>query len=54
LLDPDANAKGQTLISGRGSRVGLYVIPTDEERMIANHTLTLLVERGIWNRPMAR
>jgi acetate kinase len=31
LLDPDANSKGQTSIAGSGSRVGLYMIPTDEE-----------------------
>jgi hypothetical protein len=28
------------------SRVGLYVLPTDEELMIARHTLALLVARG--------
>jgi acetate kinase len=41
-LDPAANAAGETSISRRGSSVGLYVIPTDEELMIARHTLALL------------
>src|SRR5262249_49978327 len=41
-LDPAANANGTTVISDRDSRVGLYVVPTDEELMIAKHTLALL------------
>ena len=41
-LDPEANAVGQLLISRRDSRVALYVIPTDEELMIARHTLSML------------
>ena len=41
-LDPAANAAGQTTISAPGSRVALYVVPTDEELMIARHTLALL------------
>ena len=41
-LDPDANAKGTGRISTEGSRVGCYVIPTDEELMIARHTLRVL------------
>jgi acetate kinase len=32
----------QHLDSGADSRIGLYVIPTDEELMIARHTLRLL------------
>jgi acetate kinase len=35
------NAAGARLISTRASRVGVYVIPTDEERMIAHHTLEI-------------
>ncbi|MFU8820476.1 MAG: acetate/propionate family kinase [Gammaproteobacteria bacterium] len=42
VLDNDANAAGRTRISAPGSRVGLYVIPTDEELMIARHTLAVL------------
>ena len=39
------NAAGARLISTRASRVGVYVIPTDEERMIAHHTLDVLRKR---------
>ena len=45
-LDPDANAKGGPLISRKGSRVACYVIPTDEELMIARHTLRVLRAHG--------
>jgi acetate kinase len=41
-LDPYANAEGAGLISAQGSRVACYVIPTDEELMIARHTLHVL------------
>jgi acetate kinase len=37
-LDREANAQGALRISTRGSKVGCYVIPTDEELMIARHT----------------
>jgi acetate kinase len=40
-VDPQANAHGP-VISRWDSRVALYVIPTDEELMIARHTLELL------------
>ncbi len=42
VLDPEANAAGRTSIAAPSSRIGLYVIPTDEELMIARHTLALL------------
>jgi acetate kinase len=42
VIDPKANAAGATSISGPGSRVDLYIVPTDEEFMIARHTLALL------------
>jgi acetate kinase len=45
-LDPDANAKGSPLISRKESRVACYVIPTDEELMIARHTLRVLRAQG--------
>ena len=38
-LDPAANAAAKSLISRPESRVALYVVPTDEELMIARHTL---------------
>jgi acetate kinase len=41
-LDPKANVKGDGRISTDGSRVSCYVIPTDEELMIARHTLSVL------------
>ncbi|KQV32460.1 acetate kinase [Rhizobium sp. Root1203] len=41
-LDPAANEAGDTLISTPASRVRLYVLPTDEELMIARHTLALI------------
>src|SRR5512139_992547 len=41
-LDPEANAKRQTVISLPKSRVRLCVIPTDEELMIAEHTLAAI------------
>lgn len=44
-LDPSANAGPKQLISTAESAVGLYVIPTDEELMIARHTLALVSRR---------
>jgi acetate kinase len=41
-LDPAANAGGRPRISRQGARVACYVIPTDEELMIARHTLDVL------------
>ena len=41
-IDPAANAAQRTQISMPDSRVPLYVIPTNEELMIARHTLSLL------------
>jgi acetate kinase len=43
-LEPNANAAGRSLISSPDSRVALYVIPTNEELMIARHTLAVLAE----------
>ena len=44
-LDPAENARHARLISRADSRIPVYVVPTDEELMIAQHTLSLL-----WNR----
>jgi acetate kinase len=41
-LDGKANEAGETVISTRDSRVALLVVPTDEELMIARHTLALV------------
>lgn len=41
-LDADANRRGGPRVSTGTSRVAAWVIPTDEELMIARHTLRLL------------
>jgi acetate kinase len=41
-LDPAANTAGDRSISRPGGRVGLFVMPTNEELMIAKHVLALL------------
>jgi acetate kinase len=41
-LDAAANTAGKALISAADSRVAVHVIPTDEELMIARHTLALV------------
>lgn len=43
-LDRTANAEARTCISSTDSAVAIYVIPTDEELMIALHTLALLAD----------
>jgi acetate kinase len=42
VLDPTANSTHMQEISSSESRIRLYVIPTDEELMIARHTLGVL------------
>jgi acetate kinase len=41
-LDETANAVNATVVSRPGSRVPVFVIPTDEEMMIAKHTRAVL------------
>lgn len=41
-IDLEANARGGPCISRPGSRVSVWVIPTNEELMIARHTVRLL------------
>ena len=41
-LDPAANNAGESLLTTRGSPRPAYVIPTDEEIVIARHTLALV------------
>jgi acetate kinase len=41
-LDPAANTANSTTISRPESRFPIFVIPTDEEQMIAKHTLAVL------------
>jgi acetate kinase len=45
-LDPAANDAGAALISTATSRVALHVVPTDEELMIARHTLAVIHSRA--------
>ena len=42
VFDAAANETGKSLISRPEGKVGLYVVPTDEELMIARHTFSLL------------
>ena len=44
-LDPAQNARHASRISRADSRIPVYVVPTDEELMIARHTLSL-----VWNK----
>ena len=53
-LDPAANAANASKISGADSRVPVFVIPTDEELMIAQHTLTLLMNPKMQNQKRER
>jgi acetate kinase len=46
IFDPIANRAEKTVFSQPDSRVALYVVPTDEELMIARHTLSLLATRA--------
>lgn len=41
-LDADANARNARRINAPDSKVSVWVLPTDEERMIARHTRALL------------
>jgi acetate kinase len=41
-LDEEANARGSSCISRKGSRMSAWVIPTNEELMIARHTQRVL------------
>lgn len=41
-LDEEANAKGEFLVSRSSRGPGLYLVPTNEELMIARHTLAVI------------
>jgi len=45
-IDPALNARGGPRISSERSRISCYVMPTDEELMIARHTIRLLRKRA--------
>lgn len=42
--EKNSNVKGETLISSNSSTIKVYVIPTDEEKMIAKETYNLIVK----------
>lgn len=43
-IDPAANERHAPLISRSDSRIPVYIVPTDEELMIAQHTLSFLLK----------
>jgi acetate kinase len=45
-LDHNENLRHAQRISGSDSNIPVYIIPTDEELMIAQHTLTLLMNKS--------
>jgi acetate kinase len=45
VIDRDANAAGAASIASKTSRIDLHVVATDEELMIARHTLAVLAAR---------
>jgi len=45
VLDQEANEAGGPRISASASKVSVWVIPTNEELMIARHTLK--IARGV-------
>jgi acetate kinase len=45
-LDPTENERHASRISRAGGRTPVYIVPTDEELMIAQHTLSLLWSRN--------
>ena len=49
-LDEAENSRHARLISRSDSRIPVYVIPTDEELMIAQHTLSLLLNSAVVQR----
>ena len=52
-LDPAENDKHSGRISRSDSKIPVYVVPTDEELMIAQHTLALLMNQRSSNRARA-
>ena len=45
-IDPDANERGRKCISPPNASPSVWVIPTDEERVIAEHTLAVVQPRS--------
>jgi acetate kinase len=53
-IDSAANAAAGSTISAPNSEVALYVVPTDEELMIARHTVKLISERDLGTPPQEK
>ncbi|MGO4816000.1 acetate kinase, partial [Cupriavidus sp. 2MCAB6] len=53
-LKAEANRRNDRRIDAEGSRTQIFVVATDEERMIAQHTLRLLRSTGVAAREPAR
>jgi acetate kinase len=51
-IDEDANAIGEGRIDGDDSSIPVWVLPTDEERVIARHTAGLLGHSPVLVQPM--
>jgi acetate kinase len=49
ILDEHANGAAAPRITAQASRVRVYVIPTDEERMIAEHTVKHIGQAALLN-----
>ena len=49
-LDPATNVKNDMQVSRPDSRIPIYVVPTNEELMIARHTLSLLSTQRVHER----
>jgi acetate kinase len=54
VLDPVENSRHALRISQPDSRIPVYVVPTDEELMIAQHTLSMLMNRQSPNQKRER
>lgn len=50
-LDPRRNRSNETRISGLSSKVSAWVVPTDEERMVAEHTARVVFARHHGRQP---
>jgi acetate kinase len=46
VFDHNANETRKSLISRADSRIAIHIVPTDEELMIARHTVSLLAKRN--------
>jgi acetate kinase len=42
-IDAEANARGEGRVNAASSKIPVWVLPTDEERVIARHTASLLI-----------